>query len=136
MGTKTKNRKPVAEVAKGILLAVIFTVISAAVYAILIQNQTVSEAGLGIWRSVTLGAAAMIGCLLAAGRIGEKRLVYSLITGGVFAFVLLAVGIVFLDGTITNIVGNVVAILIGSGISCLKAMKKPSKKLKFKIRSR
>ena len=134
--SKAVNRNFVMEIVKGVLIALLIAVVSACVYAVLIQRQTVSESSTGVWMFVTLALASLIGCLISSGRIGEKRIIVCAITVAALFFVLLASGILFFDGSMRGLGGNLAAILIGAGISCLLSMKKPTKKVKIKRRSR
>lgn len=136
MCAKPKTKKPAAEIVKGVILSLMITTVSAAIFAILIHNQTASEAASGIWRIGTIGIAALFGCLFGAGRIGEKSAIYCAIITGVFFFILLAIGILFFDGGVKGIGGNLISAMVGGVISCFIMMKKPARKTKFKIRSR
>ena len=136
MCAKPKSRSPVMEMSKGVILSIMIILISAAIFALLIHNQTVPDSASGIWRYVTIGVAAFTGCVFGASRIGEKSLIFNAITVGVLVFVFLAVGILFFDGTIRGIGGTLISALAGGAISTLIAMKKPARKTKFKMRSR
>ena len=134
--SKAVNRNFAMEIAKGALAALIIAVVSACVCAVFIQRQTVSESSSGIWVLITLALASFVGCLISSGRIGEKRIIVSAITAAVLFFVLLASGILFFDGSMHGLGGNLAAILIGAAISSLLSIKKSTKKVKIKRRSR
>ena len=137
MGPKSKkvNRNFALEIGKGVILSVGIAIASACIYAYLIQRQTVSDSSISIWSFATLALAVLAGSLVSSGRIGEKRIVVSAITAAAFAFVFLASGILFFDGSVSSIGINLIAIMIGAAISCLLSVKKPAKKMKIKRRS-
>lgn len=138
MGSKQKTRSGsyALEIGKGILLAVLIATLSAGVYAFLIHRGTAPEGSTTIWSFATLAVATLLSCLISSGGIGEKCAVVCGITAAAFAFVLLAIGILFFDGGVQGLGGNIAAIAVGGLAACLLKAKKPSSKVKFKKRSR
>lgn len=136
MCAKPKTRSPVIELSKGVVLSILIILASAAIFALLIHNQTVTVGAGGIWRYTTVAIAALAGCVFGTNRIGEKPLIFNAIIVGALLFILLATGILFFDGTIHGIGGTLISALVGGVISTMIAMKKPIRKKKFKIRSR
>ena len=137
MGSKTKatHRNFVMEIGKGVLAALVIAVISACVFAFLVERQSAAETSIGIWGYATLTLASLVGSLISSGRIGEKRVIVCAVMAAVFAFLLLLTGILVFDGNMHGLGGNLVSILIGAGISSLLSMKKPGRKVKIKRRS-
>lgn len=136
MGSAQKKRNVALEIIKGIVVALVLTLLSVAILAALIQNESASEKSTDIWISVTAILSVMIGTLLSAVRIGEKNAVICGITALGYGFILLAIGILFFDGNIRGIGGRLLAILVGGAIGCAISMKKSDKRAKRKVRSR
>lgn len=136
MGSAQKKRNTVTEIVKGVVMALGLTVLSVAILAAMIQNESVSEMSAGIWISVTVIVSVMVGTIFAAVRIGERNAVVCGITALGYAFVLLASGILFFDGDIRGAGSRLLTILVGAAIGCTISMKKSVKKPKWKMRSR
>lgn len=136
MGSAQKKRNTVTEIVKGVVMALGLTVLSVAILAAMIQNESVSEMSAGLWISVTVIVSAMVGTIFAAVRIGERNAVVCGITALGYAFVLLAFGILFFDGDIRGVGSRLLTILVGAAIGCTISMKKSVKKPKWKMRSR
>ena len=94
----------------GILLSVIFVVIG----AILIKNESISpQSGYYI---IIIGQAisVFIVCLLSGRMAGEKSGLSSLITGGIYYLILLAIAILFFDGVSNRLLAGTIATTLGT----------------------
>ena len=136
MGSAQKKLSTPREIVKGVALALVLTLISVAILSALIQNESLSVQSSHIWISATVIISVMAGAIVAAARAGQGNAIVCGITALAYGFVLLAVGILFFDGSVRGIGGRLLAILVGGAIGCVISMKKSIKRPKHKIRSR
>ncbi len=136
MSRKTEAGGIPAGVGKGLLVAVLTSLLSAGIFAVLIQNGTIQEDAANPWAVATLVISSLIGCLLAVKGVGGKYAVVSIATSGAFAFILLACGILFFNDPFAGLVRNLLSVLAGGVAASVFSLKNPVKRRKVKARVR
>lgn len=129
---KDRNQSIVTCIGIGLVASVIISLILIIAVTSLIQKGKLNENGnLGVFIIRTV--AALIGSLLGAGLSQKKVLpVIGSIAGGYF-FVLLSVGLLFLDGSFSNVWQGLVSVVIGGALACIIKLK-PQRSRRKKVR--
>lgn len=134
--TKRKANSIPLGVGKGLLVALLILVLSAALFALLIENEALSMNTGSIWAVVTLAISTLLGCLTSNHCIGRKYAVISAVTAAFYLFVLFALGVLFFDSAFKNVAQNILSILGGGAFACVLSLKSTQKSRKIKRRTR
>lgn len=98
------------------------TVILAVVTAKMVDMGTLAEGNVGYAALGILLISTVSGARLAAGRIKRRRLLVCLASGAIYYGLLLLVTALFFGGKYTGMGVTALAVLGGSGASCLMGM--------------
>lgn len=125
MGTST----PIA-IGIGLLLSLVITLFAAALIAMMIIGERMEPENIYIGSAATLLLASFVGAFYVVLTKGEKRLLFSAVSGGVYFLVLVCTTLIFFDGMISN-AWQVLILIIGGSVSA-GIIKTNSKKASYR----
>ena len=105
----------------GIGFAMAITVIGAVALSYLVMKEQMDFAAVGYGAMVILVASSLVGSLVAAGRVGHRRLVVCAICAAGYFLLLLIIGLAF-GGMRQGILPTIVCICLGGGIAAAGPM--------------
>lgn len=108
-----------AGLAIGAVLSMAITVGGCAVVAWLIARETLREEALGYGVMAVLFLSALIGALVAAGRIKRRRLIMCLASGGIYFLLLIAMTALFFGGQYGAVGATALCVVCGSLVAAL-----------------
>lgn len=107
--------------AVGAAVSVIVTLIICSLGAWLITSEIMPQERIGYCSIAALLLSAILGGMTAMNRVKRKRLAVSLMNGGIYYALLIAVTILFFDGSFQGMGVTLAVILLGSVIAVLTA---------------
>ena len=116
----------------GLLLSLVITVLAAVWIAMMVLGERMEPGHIYFGSAATLLLASFIGALYVVLTMGEKRLLFSAISGGVYLIVLGCMTILFFDGMFVN-VWQALILVIGGSVSA-GIIKMNSKKTSYRNR--
>ena len=125
---KGNNVISVKHVLIGVVIALVITLLSAGVYAILAGQGSVKEGSLAYLAPVTVLLASFLGCILSSPKGRDMILLQHCTTALIYFLVLVCINIVFFEGTFTGVILTVAASLLGAVLSGLIKSRGPRKK--------
>ncbi len=115
-------------VAVGVAASLALSIGVAAIAALMIlQGKVPEEAAAGIMYASAL-LASFAGCMLAAGRVGDKRAPVCMAVAGGYAFILAALNIFIFGAGFSGAFITLVMLLCGAAAACLVGLRRGGKK--------
>ncbi len=103
MPYQQKNKSKITQIAIGLAMgwgvAVITMLLVTILVATLVAGQKIEEGMIAPGAVAATILASFLGALFTVGKIGEKRMIYSLISGGIYYITLLCMNALFFEGT-------------------------------------
>lgn len=121
-GRKTQTGKAAAMpvgIAIGVLIAVVITILGAALLTTMISGERMALEVFGYGAMVILFLAALTGAVVAMIRIKHRKMQVSLLTGAAYYLVLLAINAMFFGGQYEGALTTGLIILAASGIAAV-----------------
>lgn len=103
----------------GSLASMLITLMSAMVIAWLMASEKMPEQNMGYAVMGLLLLASFCGGIIACKKQDKQRLTISLITGGAYIGILLAMGALFYDGQLTAVGETMLLVLCGSILAAM-----------------
>lgn len=119
MQYKTKTVPMGVGVAMGLAVSWAITLLLALVVAIFVSAQRIGEGAVAPLAVATIILATLGGAVLAAGKIGSRRMIVCLLSGGVYFVSLLGCNVLFFGGEMHGVVA---AMLLIFGLSVLAGL--------------
>ena len=110
--------------AAGAAVSMIVTVVVCGLGAWLIASELMPQKQIGYCSIAALLLSAVLGGMTAIGRVKRKKLTVSLLNGGIYYGILIAVTILFFDGSFQGMGVTLAVILMGSLAAVLLANRK------------
>ena len=98
----------------GLLLSLIITVLAAVLIAMMVISERMEPGHIYFGSAATLLLASFIGALYVVLMMGEKKLLFSMVTGGAYFLVQVCVSMLFFDGMIANVWQALILVIGGS----------------------
>lgn len=98
----------------GLVLSLIITVLAAVLIAMMVISERMEPGHIYFGSAATLLLASFIGALYVVLMMGEKKLLFSMVTGGAYFLVLVCVSMLFFDGMIANVWQALILVIGGS----------------------
>ena len=114
--------------AAGAIVSMIVTVLICALGAWLIESEIMPQQQIGYCSIAALLLSAILGGMTAAGRVKRKNLMVSLMNGGIYYGLLVALTILFFDGKFQGMGVTLIVVMIGSLAASLLANRKPKQR--------
>lgn len=115
----------------GVLLSFVITVLAAILIAMMIIGERMDQNQIHLGSAATLLLASFVGTFYVVITMGEKRLLFSAVSGGVYFLLLLLVTLLCFEGVYAN-VWQALIMVIGGSISA-GIIKMNSKKTSYRI---
>ena len=112
-----------AGVAIGVCLSLAVMLVGAAVLAWLVASESVGEEMIGYGAMLILFTASVSGSWLSSMKIKRLRVQVSLITGGIYYLVLLAITALFFGGRYQGMGVTGILVMLGSGTASILGLK-------------
>ncbi len=117
----------------GIILSVMVSVAASAIFAGLMEKETISQNSGTILTIVTHLLSTLCGSWFASALTKQRRLLVCLCSGGGYFLTLLACTALFFGSQYSNVVAGLIATFVGSGAIALAGIRrKKSGKMKLK----
>ena len=98
----------------GLVLSLIITVLAAVLIAMMVISERMEPGHIYFGSAATLLLASFIGALYVVLMMGEKKLLFSMVTGGAYFLVQVCVSMLFFDGMIANVWQALILVIGGS----------------------
>ena len=98
----------------GLLLSLIITVLAAVLITMMVISERMEPGHIYFGSAATLLLASFIGALYVVLMMGEKKLLFSMVTGGAYFLVQVCVSMLFFDGMIANVWQALILVIGGS----------------------
>lgn len=98
----------------GLLLSLIITVLAAVLIAMMVISERMEPGHIYFGSAATLLLASFIGALYVVLMMGEKKLLFSMVTGVAYFLVQICVSMLFFDGMIANVWQALILVIGGS----------------------
>ena len=98
----------------GLVLSLIITVLAAVLIAMMVISERMEPGHIYFGSAATMLLASFIGALYVVLIMGEKKLLFSMVTGGAYFLVLVCVSMLFFDGMIANVWQALILVIGGS----------------------
>lgn len=98
----------------GLLLSLIITVLAAVLIAMMVISERMEPGHIYFGSAATLLLASFIGALYVVLMMGEKKLLFSMVTGVAYFLVQVCVSMLFFDGMIANVWQALILVIGGS----------------------
>ena len=98
----------------GLLLSLIITVLAAVLIAMMVISERMEPGHIYFGSAATLLLASYIGALYVVLMMGEKKLLFSMVTGVAYFLVQVCVSMLFFDGMIANVWQALILVIGGS----------------------
>ena len=98
----------------GLLLSLIITVLAAVLIAMMVISERMEPGHIYFGSAATLLLASFIGALYVVLMMGEKKLLFSMVTGVAYFLVQVCVSMLFFDGMIANAWQALILVIGGS----------------------
>lgn len=98
----------------GLVLSLIITVLAAVLIAMMVISERMEPGHIYFGSAATMLLASFIGALYVVLMMGEKKLLFSMVTGGAYFLVLVCVSMLFFDGMIANVWQALILVIGGS----------------------
>ena len=121
MRKHSKNMSMPGGICLGVGLAVVMTLVGALGLSYLVMAQRLEGVSIGYGAMEVLLLSALIGCIVAAGRVGHRRGLVCAVCGAGYFLALLVAGMAF-GGMRQGIVPSFVCICLGGGIAATQPM--------------
>lgn len=117
---KRRTRKTTfgSSVGIGLIMSIIISVVLSMLLAVLVMNERVGENAIEYLTPLIVLLASLFGCITAGKQVEQKLAIVIGITGAIYLFLLMGVGILFFDGGFHNLWTSLLAIAVACGISC------------------
>ena len=102
----------------GLVASIILSVILSMLLAVVVINERVGENAINYFTPAIMLIASLTGCVIAGNRVKEKLAIVVGVTGAIYLFVLVGVGILFFDGGFHNLWTSLLAIAVSCSLSC------------------
>ena len=102
----------------GLLLSVLVSVMLSMLLAVLVINEQVGENRIAYLSPLITLLASFVGCVAAGKQVEQKLAIVIGVTGAIYLFLLMGVGILFFDGGFHNLWMSLLAIAVGCALSC------------------
>ena len=106
-----------AGIGMGVLAAMIVTLLGSAGLAVLLSRQKINMDSLGYWRMALLFGAGFLGAMVAMLKIKHRKMQMSLITGGGYFLVLLAMNAMLFGGQYEGVWMSALMVALGSSLA-------------------
>ena len=98
----------------GLVLSLIITVLAAVLIAMMVISERMEPGHIYFGSAATLLLASFIGALYVVLMMGEKKLLFSMVTGVAYFLVQVCVSMLFFDGMIANAWQALILVIGGS----------------------
>lgn len=112
-----------AGVTIGVCMSLAVMLVGAAVLAWLVASESVGEEMIGYGVMIILFAASVSGSWLSSMKIKRLRVQVSLITGGIYYLILLAITALFFGGRYHGMGVTGILVMLGSGTASILGLK-------------
>ena len=119
-----KQRSIMQMIGLGVFVSIVFGIIGSAVLSMLIVNEWSDIKALDFGVLVILAVSAFLGVAAATVGAEGKRALIVRVTVGIWGFLLLASGVLFVESGFMNLVPNLLATVIGGICAGVIAMRK------------
>ncbi len=124
--TRTEN-SIFKSVAIGVAAGMVVSMLLLLLLTSLVMNGSVGEDRTQSFIFAIRAVGGFAGCMLATVAAKKQHLLVSGVTAGIYLIALLAVGIVFYEGSFADFGSGLLSVLIGCGIACISRLKPPAK---------
>ena len=128
-----------AGVGLGAGVSFLLTVLLACVLAWMMEREILRENGIGISSAVILSCSALLGAVIASGRIKHRHLLACMATGSVYYMILLCCTALFFGGQYDGMLATALVVAGGSAAAAIRSLKwegRTKRKHRLKIASR
>ena len=106
------------------------TLASAIIVSILVAGEKIGEGRIGPAAVITVMASSFFGAVVAANRIGQKRMIVCLASGGIYYLSLLCCCLLFFDGEPEGLWAAMLTIIGCSALAGLVGIRQKGQKTK------
>lgn len=121
MRMRKNNMSMPGGIGLGIGFALAITVIGAVVISYLLMSEWMDFSAIGYGAMAIFVASSFVGCLVAAGRVGHRRLMVCAICAGGYFAMLMVIGLAF-GGMRQGVLPTLICICLGGGIVAVGPM--------------
>lgn len=125
---KQNNQGIITGTILGTAVAVASCLLFTAIFSWLVIEGHVKEKSITIGIYMILFLSSLLGVLIAARRLKEKRLVIAIAVSVLYILVLFTLNIVFYDGSFKAVGTNLLTVVIGMAVGCLPIARKKGRK--------
>lgn len=133
-----KSRRPtytfVLGTVIGVAISCVMTLLLAGIAAVLILNENLMENITPFLGLAIVFASNFAGTLVSGKASKERKLLSCIISSSVYFFILLAAKILLLEGEFYNVIGNVISIILSTGLAIILVAKPKKQNNRRKIR--
>ena len=115
-------------IASGAAIAVVITVLMNIGLTSLVINGQIAESDTAFIVFIIRAVSVMIGGMIASALAKEKILITIGITAIGYLLIVVALGIIFYDGSFRNFISGVISVAVGAVCACVLRLKTPRKK--------
>lgn len=123
-----RNNTVIASVAVGVIAGMLTVILLSLLLTSLVVNGSIGEDKTGAYISVIRSFGCFTGCMLSTAFAKKQYLLVTGLTAAAYLVVLLAVGIVFYDGSFVHFGNGLLMTVIGCAAACMIRLKPPSKR--------
>ena len=103
----------------GALVSILMTVMICIIGGWMIGSEMIEQNKIGYCSITALLASAILGSMVASKKVQRKRFLITLASGGIYYALLVAVTIIFFDGSFQGMGVTLITVLIGVVVSVL-----------------
>lgn len=108
-----------AGLAVGALISILVTVGICVIGGWMIGSEMMEQNKIGYCSITALLASSILGSMVASKKVQRKRLLVTLVSGGIYYAVLVAITIIFFDGSFQGMGVTFITVLVGVLVSAL-----------------
>lgn len=134
--TTTKTTSIPVGLLMGLGAACLATIMSAAIFTCLIAGQQLEETALAPASVITILLSTFVGAMVSAGKVGKRRLIVCVCSGGFYFLSLLCCNILFFEGQFRGLPAAILVVLGSSTVAGLLGLRQKGQKFKYAPKGR